>query len=34
MSEWGRVAFYYDYEVTDRHGEPKRYRGLVSKAYK
>lgn len=35
MSEWGRVALYYDYEVeTFRSGETKRVRGLVSRAYK
>ena len=34
MSEWGLVAFYYDYERLDRRGNPERIRGLVSKAYK
>ena len=41
MSEWGLVAFYYDYErkkeFREKHeeaGETKRVQGLVAKAYK
>lgn len=34
MSEWGLIAFHYDYEAPDRMGELHRHRGLVSKAYK
>ena len=35
MSEWGRVIFYYDYELTDTSSvSAKNVRGLVSKAYK
>ena len=33
MSDWGLVAFYYDYE-HEVHGETEHIRGLVSKAYK
>lgn len=34
MSEWGRVALYYDYVKEDKWMGEKRVRGLVSKAYK
>lgn len=39
MSEWGRILFYYDYEIedTERKDVPdakKRVKGVVSKAYK
>lgn len=34
MSDWGRVVFYYDYELYDeRKKENERARGLVSRAY-
>lgn len=34
MSEWGRVALYYDYEIDDERLGRKQITGLVSKAYK
>ncbi len=35
MSDWGRVAFYYDYVAHNkRKKENERVRGLISKAYK
>ncbi len=34
MSEWGRVAFYYDFEQDDEYEGRIRVRGLISKAYK
>jgi hypothetical protein len=34
MSEWGLIAFHYDYEAPDRRGKMRRHRGLVSRAYK
>lgn len=34
MSEWGRVALYYDYEIENIRGKRQRIRGLISKAYK
>lgn len=34
MSEWGRVAFQYDYEGVDRRGNPKQVKGLISRTYK
>ncbi len=34
MSDWGKIAFYYDYEVEGRYGDVERMRGVVSKSYK
>ncbi|MCR5094853.1 MAG: hypothetical protein K6B72_12875 [Lachnospiraceae bacterium] len=34
MSEWGRVALYYDFEQDDEYEGRIRVRGLISKAYK
>ncbi len=34
MSDWGRIAFYYDYEIEDRHGTMTNIKGLITKAYK
>ena len=34
MSDWGKIAFYYDYEVDGRYGDVERMRGVVSKSYK
>ena len=35
MSDWGRLVFYYDYEVYNQSTKQnERVRGLVSKAYK
>lgn len=34
MSEWGLVAFHYDYERLDRRGNPEQIKGFISKAYK
>ena len=33
MSDWGLVAFCYDYERVGRSGKSERVKGLVSKAY-
>ena len=34
MSDWGKLAFYYDYEKEHRFKETPRVRGLISKTYK
>lgn len=34
MSDWGRVALFYDYEKNTRYDGMRNVRGLISKAYK
>ncbi len=34
MSDWGIVAFYYDYERIDNRGNSEPVKGVISKAYK